>query len=309
LNDEEEDVEETENIDLSSSTTSAVHEEDIKKAVTKCHNQFKMKEYYDPGVFEEIVNMTNLDDLNRFLLDGKLVAYTKERSQTLFIQELQSGKLLKLVNYHKKSVVNYFLFVLFEAMLQRKWAKPEKPVIEHGSLDSTDYEVLVKVAGAAIHVRCKSKTLHPDAKKVLKSMCCKEDDPNVTSHANLVKEHNRGGLKFVKKATCHFISSLERTFQAICVSPNVDKNVFLKQCKQDHEQKFLDSIDPALASPTNEKAINLAFSAFLVYFFRCRIHAVAKILSEKTSAKKKNSLRVQLKKDAKALETAQKSKK
>ena len=139
-------------------------------------------------------------------------------------------------------------------------------------------------------------------------MCCKEDDPDVTSHTSLVKEHNRGGLKFVKKSTCRFISSLERTFQSICVTPDVDKNIFIKQCKREHEQKFLDCIAPDLALPSNEKAINQALSAFLVYFFRCRIHAVTKILSEKTSAKKKSSLRVQLKKDAKSTTDTKSSK-
>ena len=239
----------------------------------------------------------DLTPVLKFLYKGKMVAHTREKSVKEHHRAVVEDKLvIPGINIF---LSRSFLLKLFKILLDRKWAPKFVPLLKYSPLNKTDYEILVWVCGAAITALTRpSRRLSKIVCAILSSMKCGGNDPEVTKYSGMVKDHNRGGLKFVKKDACELMGTLEMIFQKQSTTAIVDKKLFVKTCKKECEALFLSSIDQRYRDKQYVHDVNVAFTRFLLYFHRCRAHHNARILSEGDTAKKVKSLRKTLKKNS-----------
>ena len=185
---------------------------------------------------------------------------------------------------------DFFLMELFQILMDNKWHPSQAPSIKHPPLDKQDYEVLAYVAGAAI-TRLQRR-LPAGPKEVVSSMAANDDTCDLADHVQLTRDLTRGGLKMVRRETCDLMAAMELLFQEQCSMKCFQRDTYVKKCCS-VQPLFLDCISEGFSDADIEKV----FEAFVTFFFRCRAHHTASVLTEHISGKKTKSLRKSLKRD------------
>ena len=182
--------------------------EDFGKAISLCQQRF------DEKTIKPLLDLESSLDFSKmlsFLYNGKRVAHTREKSTRALHQAIIEDKLV--INNINVFLSRYFFQKLFKIVLDRKWASKFVPLLKYSSLNKTDYEVLVWVCGAAITVLSHpSRRLSKNVRAIIGSMRCDDKANDVTKYSGMVKDHNRGGLKFVTKNACELMGALELIF-------------------------------------------------------------------------------------------------
>jgi len=102
---------------IGESTTSEVHDDDVAAAVASTCKYTQKKTYFDKDVFMAAVESFQKDTLLPYLLNGKMVGFTREKSWTKWTAAINNG-VLRLDSAVPRPVSYHFIRKLFEGMLE-----------------------------------------------------------------------------------------------------------------------------------------------------------------------------------------------
>ena len=253
--------------------------------------EFTASFYEDCGLDEDLEKLkSKLETFNfSFLLDyivsGKLINYARLRSLDKFDKDIKSDKIV--IPGINPIVTNLFFIQLFTILLDKKFPQTVKPLIDYAPLTKGDHEILVYIGASGVTALYKRLASGPA--KVLLSMTCKPSDEDVSPHIGMVIDHDRGGLKYLKKPCTEFMAALENIFREQSTTASIVRDDFIKACRMKCSKLFMACIDPVFHEKEHEDDVSLAFVRLIVYFFRCRAHHTAKILSSDDCGKKEKS--------------------
>ncbi len=240
--------------------------------------------------------------LEKCVVVGQLVSYSKERSWTKFNKLMAAGKLVKSDLLPDQSLT-FVAFDVFTNLLNRIWPPKEPLKVHNKTVKKRDYEILAYIGGSLLrkikdHLR---KHKRYEELRLIELLVCEPGDEG-QEYGKLVRVKDRGGLTYLTQCTVELFGKIEAFFREKTENRrSYSIDAFLSEGLPFIEDDFMFAInETGDGGSFTPQVIHKVMTRLLKKFFTCRAHHRCKVLIEPIRLEhRKKGLRKSLKKKSK----------